>query len=251
MIDSSQFLQTWPCPDIELTWGRYALHFVRTPQDLDRVLKLRFDVFNVELNEGLKESFQSQRDQDKYDSYCHHIMVIDTSADDVVGTYRMQTYEMAHKHIGFYSAQEFDFSTFPMDILKESVEVGRACIHKDHRNGRVLSLLWKGLARYLLFNQKRYLFGCCSLPSDDIADGYQLWCDLKKLGAISERCHVQPNPEYTCFDSDYVLEEPRFVKMPHLFQIYISYYGYMCGPPALDRCLLPVEEPSADRHRKT
>lgn len=146
----------------------------------------------------------------------------------------MQTYNMAKEHIGFYSAEEFDFSTFPLDILKESIELGRACIAKDHRNGHVLFLLWKGLAGYLSFFKQRYFFGSCSLLSCNRADGYQLWCNLLKMGAVSDRCFVKPHKKYECFPENYTLDKPRFVKMPPLFQVYINYHSYMCGPPALD-----------------
>ena len=28
-------------------------------------------------------------------------------------------------------------------------EVGRSCVHVDHRNGTVIALLWRGLADYM------------------------------------------------------------------------------------------------------
>lgn len=222
-------------PTLELTLGRYILRFVQNAEDLDKVLKLRFEIFNLELQIGLKSSYETGRDQDRFDQYFHHLMVIDAKSSELVGTYRMQTYEMAQKHLGFYSAQEFDFSTFPQDILEQSIELGRACIAKGHRKGRALALLWMGVARYLLAHDKRYLFGCCSLNGCDIDEGYQVWCDLKKLGAISDRCEVKPALGHECFPEDYSLDEPRFVQIPYLLQIYINYYAYMCGPPAIDR----------------
>jgi putative hemolysin len=64
------------------------------------------------------------------------------------------------------------------------MEVGRACIHADHRNNRVLFLLWKGLTAFLLYNQLRYLFGCCSLASQNAAEGQQLLAQLRSDGYL-------------------------------------------------------------------
>ena len=48
-------------PDRTLREGRYELDFARSAEDLDEVLKLRFEVFNLELGEGLAESFHHLR----------------------------------------------------------------------------------------------------------------------------------------------------------------------------------------------
>jgi putative hemolysin len=48
------------------------------------------------------------------------------------------------------------------------VEVGRSCIHPDYRRGGVITLLWAGLARYMLTAGFEYLMGCASIS---LADG--------------------------------------------------------------------------------
>jgi hypothetical protein len=57
----------------------------------------------------------------------------------------LQTFESARKGIGFYSANEFMLNQLGKKVLKKSIELGRACIDKEHRNGRILFLLWKEL----------------------------------------------------------------------------------------------------------
>ncbi len=49
----------------------------------------------------------------------------------------------------------------------EIVELGRACVHRQHRNLVVLGLLWKGIADYARERGGRYLIGCSSLTSQD------------------------------------------------------------------------------------
>jgi putative hemolysin len=115
-------------PPGEMREGRYVVRFARTREELDAALKLRFEVFNLELGEGLASSFRTGRDLDEFDETCHHLIVLESSQDKIVGTYRMQTDEMAATGRGFYSGTEFDLSCFPPHVLADGVELGRACI---------------------------------------------------------------------------------------------------------------------------
>ena len=49
----------------------------------------RFEVFNLELQEGLVSSYDRGYDTDAYDAYCDHLIVKDTTSGEVVGTYRL------------------------------------------------------------------------------------------------------------------------------------------------------------------
>ncbi|MCI0589737.1 MAG: GNAT family N-acetyltransferase, partial [Planctomycetes bacterium] len=132
--------------------GKYRVDFARSAAELDEVLRLRFAVFNLELGEGLEPSHRTGRDEDPFDAGCHHLLVRHEASKRVVGTYRLQTLEMAERHRGFYSAGEFEIGDLPGEILGEAVEVGRACVAAECRQGQVLLLLWRGLLRYLLRN---------------------------------------------------------------------------------------------------
>ena len=133
-------------PERELVEGSYAVRYARTVGELDELTRLRFRVFNLELREGLEESYLSGRDLDPFDAQCHHLVVEHRPSGRIIGTYRIQTTEMAEAARGFYTDTEFDLSRLPREILNEAVEVGRACIAKEHRLKPVLFLLWKGLA---------------------------------------------------------------------------------------------------------
>jgi len=222
-------------PALLLESGDYSVRFARTREDLDGVCKLRFEVYNLELNEGLEESFHTHRDIDMFDSQCHHLMVIQKSSGVVVGTYRIQTGSMAILRRGFYSQQEFYLEEFPRDFLERCVEVGRACISREHRNGRVLQLLWKGLARYMDWNGKRYLFGCCSLTSQDPAEGMALYEKLVKAGQIHPTLYAVPKPDYACEITHAAALEVTSPRLPRLFEGYLNLGGLVCGEPALDR----------------
>ena len=51
----------------EITKGRYVVRFARTSEEVEAALKLRFEVFNLELGGGLASSFLTGRDRDELD----------------------------------------------------------------------------------------------------------------------------------------------------------------------------------------
>ena len=222
-------------PQKEIREGRYSVRFARTIAERDAVLKLRFEVFNLELGEGLESSFTTSRDLDEFDDTCHHLIVEDTDSGRIVGTYRTQTAEMAAAARGFYSATEFELAHFPSGVLEDSVELGRACVASEHRNIQVLFLLWKGLAAYADHNQKRYLFGCCSLRSQDSSEGLRVMELLEQEGNFHASFSVPPRPGYECTAGDAGRVPDREASVPKLFRIYLHYGAKVCGPPAIDR----------------
>jgi len=221
-------------PAFEIQDGNYLMRFARNPDELDAVLKLRYDIFNLELKEGLDASHETQRDEDEFDAQCHHLIVLDRTTHDIVGTYRMQTHEMARSGRGFYSEVEFDLSSMPKEVLEKSIELGRACVAKEHRNSRVLFLLWRGLAKYLEQNRKRYLFGCCSLTSQDPAEAKAVMDYLAAHGHIHSSLSVIPHPNYQCYEHAFIKLDAD-AKIPRLMKIYLMYGAKICGPPAIDR----------------
>ena len=235
---------TTSLPETEIREGRYLARFARSSQEIEAALQLRFRVFNLELGEGLTSSFATGQDRDEFDGCCHHLIVLDTQEDRVVGTYRLQTGETASAGRGFYSGREFDLSLLPKGVLENSVELGRACIAKDHRNTHVLFLLWKGIAAYVAHNQKRYLFGCCSLTSQDPCEASRVFDYLKANGHLHEQFCVSPRAGLACVCSTdgsgsraFRTAEscPSEVVLPKLFKIYLRFGANVCGPPAIDR----------------
>ena len=224
-------------PPGEIADGAYAVRYAASVEELDAVLRLRFDVFNIELREGLEESFATGRDQDEFDAQCHHLLVEHRPTGRVIGTYRIQTAAMALAARGFYTGTEFDLSRLPAEIVAQSVEVGRACIAVEHRLKPVLFLLWKGLALYMAHNQKRFLFGPCSLTSQDPWDGKRVLDHLERKNLVRKDVEVGAMPGYECIweGADPAPEKGERIELPPLFDIYLRYAGRTCGPPVIDR----------------
>ena len=209
----------------------YATRLARNAEEVRAAQSLRFQVFNLELQEGLAQSYATGRDEDPFDDVCDHLLVEHLPSEKMVGTYRLQTGENAAARRGYYCAQEFEFQAFE-PMRAEMIELGRACVHRRHRNLVVLGLLWKGIADYARRYGARYLFGCSSLTSQDPAIGASAYAELCRRHLAPPRLRARPLPAYECSLEHLAAEAPR---IPKLLRAYLTLGAKICGPPALDR----------------
>src|SRR6266704_1203072 len=215
-----------------LARGVYQLRFAESREDLEAAFRLRFLVFNLELNEGLESAYKTGCDSDEFDKTCDHLIVVHLPSRQVVGTYRLQTGRVAGSNLGYYSEREFDFSLYE-PIRNSLVELGRASIHRDHRSFEVLTLLWRGIASYALQRNARYLVGCSSLTSQCPQEGSDMYCRLKEFLA-EPVLRTSPRPGFRIPISDAIPETPR-INPPRLLRAYLSIGAQICGEPAMDR----------------
>ena len=214
---------------IEIAQRSYRLRLAASKADVQAALRLRFLVFNLELNEGLATAFDTGCDTDQFDSVCEHLIVEHVASGDVVGTYRLQTGRSAMRNYGYYSEREFDFA--PYESIRDSIiELGRACIHREHRSKEVLQLLWRGIARCAVQHGARYLIGCSSLTSQEPARGTSVYMALH--GYLTEpRLRTVPTEAFAmppvCGTAD--------TSVPNLLRAYLAIGARLCGPPAIDR----------------
>lgn len=211
---------------------QYSVRLASSKKDVNAAQTLRFFIFNLELEEGLESSFLTFRDEDDFDAACDHLLV--ESQGEVVGTYRMQTGDKAAAHRGFYSAQEFDLSPFE-PIRSQVLELGRACVHQDHRNLHVLSMLWRGIAAYAREHSCRYMLGCSSLTSQDPAEGHALYKILSENHLAPPELLTTPLPHWICPVAPEPEPSSTPAKAPKLLSAYLSLGAKICAPPALDR----------------
>jgi len=208
--------------------GPYRAYLATSRDERRAAYRLRFRVFNLELREGLDSAFATGEDVDEFDAVCDHIIVEDVRTNTVIGTYRLQTGRNAADHLGYYSAREFDF--MPYEGLRDQmVELGRACIHPEHRKYEVLILLWKTIVRYACEHSARYLIGCSSLNSLDAQYGSAMYHKLKPRLA-PEHLRTLPTPPYSFPLEDLEME----VDAPKLLRTYLALGASICGPPAID-----------------
>ena len=210
---------------------RYEVSIASTLSDVRACQRLRYEVFNTELGEGLETSHSLGLDHDQFDVVCDHLMVRETLSGNVVGTYRMQTGYRAKGNVGYYSERFFDFVPFE-PLRSQLLELGRACIHRDHRDSSVLLLLWKGILLYAEGTGARYLIGCSSLTSQDASEGSALYLLLRGKHLAPRHLRTAPHPAHSLAEKPFGDVQ---VKTPRLLRTYLDLSAKICGPPAIDR----------------
>ena len=224
-VTASQVLATTS----QTTAGRYRL-LLTTDQDVVRAAqRLRHRVFVDELGATVPTT-EPGLEGDRFDAFCDHLMVIEESTKDIVGTYRMLPPSRARAAGALYAESEFVLDE--LAPLRDSlVEAGRSCVHPDHRSGAVIGLVWAGIARYMLLTGHRWLVGCASVPLDDGgATAAGVWDRAVARHLSPEPFRVRP---FLPWEPDGVVRPPRLV-MPPLVQGYFRLGAWVCGPPAFD-----------------
>lgn len=206
------------------------LRLASTATDLLEVQRLRYQIFTEELNAVFPDTTQGI-DSDHFDSWCEHFMVVDQNKDKVVGTYRLLTPENAVLAGGYYSEQEFNLAPL-QDIRSQLVEVGRSCIHANYRTGRVIMLLWSGIAAIMRAGRYRYLLGCASVSlRDDGVTAAEVWRQAQQsMKANQHLPQLQPIHRYPVEKLNSTLP----ARVPPLIKGYLNLGAIICGAPAWD-----------------
>ena len=215
---------------LDLREGSYRMRMATSEADRIAAFSLRFLVFNLELNEGLEAAYTTGQDKDEFDGVCDHLIVEHPGTGKIVGTYRLQTGAMASSNAGFYSEREFDFSPYKR-LGNCVIELGRACVHRDHRSSEVLSLLWRGIAQYAINHDGRYLIGCSSLTSQEPVHGTAVYGAMREH-LVEMQLRTNPQP---AFVMPLAPSQNASDKIPKLLRAYLAVGAKICGPPAIDR----------------
>ncbi|MGE3263002.1 MAG: GNAT family N-acetyltransferase [Bacteriovoracia bacterium] len=207
---------------------RFLLKTAANPFELRQALQLRHEVFYRELQS--KEN-ADRLDVDELDLVCDHLLIIDKVSGLVVGTYRLISSNFSDR---FYSEGEFSIDEI-LRLPGSKLELGRACIHQNYRNGAIINLLWKGIAEYIQKTGAKYLFGCASVQTTDLLEASSLLSDLRERGLSSSEYGVRPTPEYRSELFEVGSREGTKMELPPLIQSYILAGTKFYGEPALDR----------------
>ena len=106
-------------------------------------------------------------DLDIYDGKYEHIVLWDENDLEIIGSYRIG---LCKKIIdkdtinGLYTSTLFNFSSLFIDLLPDSIELGRSFVQSKYWNSNVLDYLWQGIGAFLNKNKNiKYMFGGVSL----------------------------------------------------------------------------------------
>jgi putative hemolysin len=207
----------------------YTVALARSEEEVREAQRLRYKVFVEELGAHVKTRLQGH-DIDHFDPFCEHLIVRESGADRIVGTYRILSPEAARRVGSYYSESEFYINRL-QNLRSRMVEVGRSCIHPDHRSGAVITLLWAGLAEYMVGNNYEYLMGCASIG---MADGGH---NAANLFSQIDPAHMAP-AEYRTFPLHGLpfdrLANGQPALVPPLIKGYLRVGAWVCGEPAWD-----------------
>jgi putative hemolysin len=220
------------------TEPRYSLLLSTDPTLIESAQRLRYEVFSREPGFNLTGQ-GADLDVDRFDEHCDHLLVREDNSGELVGCYRMLSPTGAVAAGELYTATEFDIRA--LDSLRPSlVEMGRAVVRKDHRNGAVVLLMWAGILAYLDRCGYDYVAGCVSVPV--AGDGGPPGAQIRGVRDFVLRRHAAP-PEYRVHPHRPVIIDGRTLDeipaparpmIPPLMRGYLRLGARICGEPAHD-----------------
>ena len=216
-------------PTLQVVWARH-LDDVRAAQ------RLRHQVFVDEMGAQTTSVIGAPagHDIDLFDEFCEHLIVRTVPGNDepgdVVGTYRVLTPGAARRAGSFYSDTEFDLTRL-RPLRERMVELGRSCVHPDHRSGAVILALWGALAQFMEHNAMETVIGCASISMRDGGHcAASLWASLRETHLAPLEWQVRPRVALPVDDLNQTLD----VEPPALIRGYLRMGAKVLGAPAWD-----------------
>jgi putative hemolysin len=211
---------------ITVSWAKHQ-------DEVREAQRLRHQVFAVEMGATLPNTIAGH-DIDLFDNFCEHLLVRDMASKEVIGTYRVLTPTQAARVGSTYSDTEFDLTRL-RGMRESMVELGRSCVHADHRHGGVIMALWSALAEFMVRNQLDTMIGCASIPmlhngviSGDVAAS--IWNKVRQSHLAPIEHHVRPRRPLPLERLNCDLD----VDPPALIKGYLRLGAKVLGPPAWD-----------------
>lgn len=216
-------------PPERVTGTRLAVKLADYPWEVRQAQRLRYHVFAAEMGARVPGGDRGI-DFDRYDDFCHHLLVMDSSTGEVVASTRVLTDVLACLAGGFYSESEFELGGVS-GLQGRILEIGRTCVHPDYRDGSAIGVLWSALAQIIEQYGTDYLMGCASVP---MRDGgvlvHALMRDLRAKYLSPEALRVLPRHPVP----DVTLPADVQPIMPALLKAYLRLGAWVCGEPCAD-----------------
>ncbi len=218
--------QAAPTRGVKTNW---AVH----QDEVREAQRLRYQVFAGEMGARLDTPL-ADHDVDKFDDYCEHLLARDVATDRVIGTYRVLTPAQAVRAGGAYSDTEFDLT--PLHSLRpKMVELGRSCVHHEHRQGGVILALGSALYEFMGRNRLDTMMGCASIPMlhNGIVSGdaaASVWRQMKEKHLAAPALQVKAHLPLPVDELDDTLD----VAPPALVKGYLRQGAKVLGAPAWD-----------------
>lgn len=209
--------------------GKIQVAWARQQDEVRQAQRLRYQVFATEMGARLPNTLPGH-DIDLFDDFCEHLLVRDLGTQEVIGTYRVLTPTQAKRAGSTYSDLEFDLTRLRF-LRPRMVELGRSCVHAEHRHGGVILALWGALAEFMARNQLDTMIGCASIPmqhraAPSGAAAASIWRQVRASHLAPIEYHVTPR---LALPIDRLDVEP-----PALIKGYLRLGAQVLGAPAWD-----------------
>ncbi|NCT82613.1 MAG: GNAT family N-acetyltransferase [Comamonadaceae bacterium] len=215
---------------------RLGVSWARSESEVREAQALRYQVFAVEMGARLAppKGVPAGLDVDLFDAYCEHLLVRTLDEDGepgpVVGTYRVLTPAAAKRAGGLYSDTEFDLTRL-RGLRSRVAEIGRSCVHPDHRSGGAILALWGALAEFMARNGLDTVIGCASVSMRDGGHfAASLWKQIAAEHLAPIDCRVRPRLPLPIEH----LRQDLAVEPPALIRGYLRCGAKLMGEPAWD-----------------
>jgi L-ornithine Nalpha-acyltransferase len=244
----------------------YALRLAATKEDLIAAQRLRYEVFIAELGgNGPLVDHAARLERDAFDPFFDHLVLVDlrrdpAGLDHVIGAYRVLPGDRRAQAGQFYSETEYDLTPL-LASGKRLLELGRSCVHADHRGGTAMFHLWNGLADYVLERDIEVLFGAASFHGTDVAALAQplSWLYHHHLAPAEMRVSARP-PDRQGMDlipADRLDRKSAMAATPALIKAYLRLGGFVGDGAFIDHafnttdvCLVMDTGQMSARHRE-
>jgi putative hemolysin len=210
--------------------------WARDESEIREAQRLRYQIFVEEMGARLSPPAGTPAglDIDVYDAFCEHLLVRTVGAHGepgrVIGTYRVLTPAAARRIGGLYSETEFDLTRL-RPLRGKMVELGRSCVHADHRSGGAILALWGALAEFMVRNELDTMIGCASISMRDGGHvAASLWEQLRHTHLAPIEWQVRPRLPLPVDELDRHLA----VEPPPLIKGYLRCGAKVLGAPAWD-----------------
>jgi len=218
---------------LSLRKGRYAARLAETPGDLLAAQELRHRAFF-----GSRQPCTEDRDQDRFDAICQHVLIRDRQSGALVCCFRLLPLRGGDQIGESYSAQFYGLDGL-RDCKGPILEMGRFCIDPGHKDPDILRVAWGAMTAYVDAKRVQLLFGCASFRGTETGDYLDAFAMLKARHLAPDRLLPAVKAENVFRFARHLHRKPDVKKamstMPPLLRSYLSMGGWVSDHAVIDR----------------
>jgi len=215
--------------------GPYRVRLAGNAEDVVAAQRLRYHSFIRDTGAAPRDD---ELDSDAFDAACAHVLVELAESDTLVCCFRLMPFENGRDIARSYSAQYYNLGALA-DFPARMVEMGRFCVHPEHRNPHILRVAWQAMTRYVDANRIEMLFGCSSFEGAD-AEAHADALALLRARHLAPRRWLPRPKAAKIFRFGALLRwrqpDPRqgMMRMPPLLRGYLSLGGWVSDHAVID-----------------